>query len=428
MFIKYLWTSGQEIWYLIYYKISQILEKGEDFVGTFKKGMLTLLAICAFVLMSMGFFRIFRERLFPEKEAAMSLYPEAYPYAITQPAETLPTQTETQPPETEEEPVPERTQPPETEPPETVPPTTEPEPMYDTVPLFYMTDYPEIRYRAGTLATSGSNIASLAMVSSYLTGQEYRPDELADYFADYIGNSIQWLDHVSEELQLPWQRAENFHVAKQALQEGKLVITMMGSNSIFTQTEHFIVLTGINEDGRITVLDPYEPHYTQWNLETGLAEGFRDNAILTGYKGSWIYDPAAMPETPFVYVPAENTDPFRYPGMELTQEDQDLMAKLIYMEAASEPFEGQQAIAEVIFNRLKAGTFQSSIQNVIFAEGQFRSADRLYAAKPTHTQYEAIERAFRGPYVLTEDVVFFAAYPVTDNVWGTIGAHTFCGP
>ncbi len=417
---------------MVFYRHTKIVRfwEGGGPVGNFKKAMLTVVAIGMFLLVSLGFFRMFQKN---HREAEMledSGMLAAYPYAITQPREEPPGEsipTETEPPEETWQTVPETTLPLQTQPEETLPPQTQPVKRYESVPLFYMTDYPDIRYRAGTLATSGSNVASLAMVSSYLTQQEYRPDALADYFADYIGNSMQWLEHVSEELQLPWEKAENFHVAKQALQEGKLVITLVGDTSIFTQTEHFIVLTGINEEGRIAVLDPYEPHYTQWNLEAGLAEGFRDNSILTGYKGSWIYDPGAMPEEPFVYEAEENTDPFRYSGIELTQEEKDLMAKLIYMEAASEPFAGQQAIAEVIFNRLKAGSFQSSIQNVIFAEGQFRSADRLYAAQPTHVQYEAVERAYEGPYVLTEDVVFFAAYAVNDNVWGTIGAHTFCG-
>lgn len=389
-------------------------------MGYMKKVLLTLLAICTFVLVTMGFTNVLRDSLFrKETYGAEEREMIAYPRAVTE--ATAPTeQTETVPPETE------ATLPPETLPPETVPEETGPKQVYDTVPLFYMTDYPDVLYRSGTLATSGSNVTSLAMVASYLTGNEYRPDELAAYFSDYIGNQIQWLEHVSDQLQLPWEKAENFHVAKQALQEGKIVITLLGEKSIFTQSQHYIVLTGINEAGRITVNDPYEDHYTQWNLKEGLVSGFEDKSIITGYHGSWIYDPAAMPEEPFVYEPEENTDEFRYPGVELTQEEKDMMAKLICMEAESEPFEGQQAIAEVILNRLVAGNFQSSIKNIINAEGQFKSADRLYLAEPTHTQYEAIERALNGPYVLPIDVVFFATYKVNDNVWGTIGNHTFC--
>lgn len=382
-----------------------------------KKVMVTILAIVLFVAVILLFTNVLKDSVFVTEEPEQSQGEMiAYPRPVTE--ETGPEQA--QPAETEET-VPAT----ETIPEETVP-ETEPRIVYDAVPLFYMTDYPEVLYRSGTLATSGSNVACLAMVASYLTGHEYKPDALADYFADYIGNSMQWLEYASDELQLPWEKAANFHVAKQALQEGKIVITLMGERSIFTQTQHFIVLTGINDEGKITVNDPYAPHYTQWNLEDGLASGFEDVSIITGYLGSWIYDPAGMSDMPFLYEAEQNTDEFRYPGIELTQEDKDLMAKVLCMEAESEPFEAQQAIAEVILNRLAAGNFQSSIKSIVYAEGQFESVNRLYLAEPTHIQYEAIERAYNGPYRVPKDVVFFSTGKVNENVYEKIGTHWFC--
>lgn len=376
-----------------------------------KKVLLLFLGAVLFVLMTAMFTSVITERMLPEETVPETMNREAYPYAVT-----VETEPPTEPTVTEETI-------PETVPEETVPPT-EPRIQYDAVPRMYMTDYPEILYRSGTVASSGSNVASLAMVASYLTGHEYTPGDLAEYFADYIGNSMQWLEYASDQLQLPWKKAENFHVAKQALTEGKVVIVLLGEKSIFTQSQHFIVLAGLNEAGKILVNDPYEPHYTQWNLEKGLAEGFEDVSVVTGYHGAWIYDPAAMGD--FLYEPEPNTDEFRYPGIELTQADKDLMAKLLCMEGESETFEAQQAMAEVILNRLAAGNFQSSVENIIYAEGQFASANRLYLAEPTHIQYEAIDRAYNGPYRLPKDVVFFSAGKVNENVYEKIGAHWFC--
>ena len=99
---------------------------------------------------------------------------------------------------------------------------------------------------------------------------------------------------------------------------------------------------------------------------------------------------------------------------------------MIWVESRGESFEGQQAIAEVVLNRLMSDEFQDSVKGVIYAENQFRSTPLLDEAEPSSIQYEALERALEGPYVLPESVVFFATYPVNENVWGTIGGHTFC--
>lgn len=200
----------------------------------------------------------------------------------------------------------------------------------------------------------------------------------------------------------------------------------MGSSSVFTTGQHFIVLTGINEAGKITVNDPNRNNYELWNLQKSFAEGFREGDILCGYQGAWIYDPAQMPEEPFHYEDPAPAEGPRYPDLTVSDEDTELLAKLIWAEAQGEPFEGQQAIAEVVINRVAADNFPGTVHDVLYAPDQFKAIGQIYAAKPTHVQYEAIRRALYGPHVVPEDVVFFSTGAVNENVWGTIGKHTFC--
>lgn len=380
-----------------------------------------LMLLAAAVIMccvAAGFLSVFRDAFAMKPRQTESLPTETVYYAPPETEEMA--ETSTQAP----------TEPTETLPPETVPETTAPEQTdrihYDAVPNFYETDYPDIRYGTGSFAENGSGITSVAMVASYLTGYEYRPDQLAQWFACYTGNQIQTLEHISQELRLPCQRAENFHVARQALRDGKVVIALMGSQSVFTSGQHFIVLTGINEAGKITVNDPNRNNYDLWNLQKSFAEGFREGDILCGYSAAWVYDPAQMPEEPFRYEdPAPGEGP-RYPDLTVSDEDRELLAKLIWAEAQGEPFEGQQAIAEVVINRVAADNFPGTVHDVLYAPDQFKTVGKLYAAKPTHVQYEAIRRALYGPHVVEEDVVFFSTGAVNGNVWGTIGNHTFC--
>lgn len=296
----------------------------------------------------------------------------------------------------------------------------------NSVPLYFQSDYPDVRYGSGTVATSGCGITSLAMVATHMTGHTYFPDELADYFGGRAENNIQRLEYASDMLQLPWRKAENIHEIMAALQEGNLAILLMESTSIFTDSQHFIVLTGMTEDGKIFVNDPYAPNYDYWLLKNGFENGFEEGDLLCGYSGGWIYEVNAMPEDPFIYVEEKPEIEPRYPDIELSWEEQQLLAKVIWVEARGEPAEGQQAVAEVVLNRLSSGKFGNNLHQVIFAEGQFRSAAFLDEAEAWQAQYDAIERAQEGPYILPMNVVHFATYAVNGNVWGKIGGHIFC--
>lgn len=118
----------------------------------------------------------------------------------------------------------------------------------------------------------------------------------------------------------------------------------------------------------------------------------------------------------------------RYIGLSLSEEDVDLLAKIIWLESRGECFEGQQAVAEVVLNRMMSTAFPDTLEEVIYQKGQFTTAKNVVKAVPTETQYQAIFSALTGPNVLPLDVVFFATTAENDNVWGTIGGHTFCYP
>jgi len=295
------------------------------------------------------------------------------------------------------------------------------------VPNYFQTVYDDVRYGSGTIATSGCSITCLAMVAAYMTDHLYSPVELADYFGSSAFSNMGRLESASDALQLPYRKAVNWHESLQALKDGKVVIALMEENSLFTESQHFIVLTGITEEGKIFVNDPNLNNYARWELQKGFANGFSEGDILCGYSGGWIYDKEAMPEEPFLYWEEAPSDrECRYPGITLTAADLDLLAKVVWVEARGESFEGQQAVAEVALNRLVSPDFPNTLHEVIYAEGQFRSAPYLEDATPWQVQYEAIDGALFGPYVLPMDVMYFAQQPTNDHVWGKIGGHVFC--
>lgn len=296
-------------------------------------------------------------------------------------------------------------------------------------PDYTLDDYADVMYGDGTIKNNGCSVCCMAVAATYLTGHQYYPDELAKWFGSKANNNVDRLRYMANALHLPMTEAENYNFVKEALWEGKIVIQLMNGKSLFTKSQHFILLKGFNEDGRIMVYDPSNTNRSSWRLAQGFEDGFPTDEICWGYDGAFILDPAAMPDNPFIYEEPvrEYVEP-RYEGLKLTDEETTLLARLIYVEARGECEDGQQAIAEVVLNRITSGLFGNSLTNLINDESQFVPRKLLKEAKPGQAQYEVIDRALYGPYVLPKEVLFYGRVRTTDSVWGNIGAHIFCYP
>lgn len=121
----------------------------------------------------------------------------------------------------------------------------------------------------------------------------------------------------------------------------------------------------------------------------------------------------------------------RYAEITMTDEELKELAEIIYHEARGESPEGQQAVAEVVFNRVIADNFPDTVHDVLHqGEGtavpQFSTIRLLGTADPLQEQYDAINAALYGPSILPADVVFFSRKGENDRVWGRIGNHVFC--
>lgn len=252
------------------------------------------------------------------------------------------------------------------------------EEVYEDGPFFpdyTLEEYGDVLYGSGTIKTNGCSVCCMAVAATYLTGHQYYPDELARWFGSKAENNVDRLRYMANALHLPMTEAENYNFVKEALWEGKIVIQLMNGKSLFTKSQHFILLKGFNSEEPVR----------------------------------------------------EYVEP-RYEGLKLTDEETTLLARLIYVEARGECEDGQQAIAEVVLNRITSGLFGNSLTNLINDESQFVPRKLLKEAKPGQAQYEAIDRALYGPYVLPKEVMLYGRVRTTDSVWGEIGRHIFCYP
>ena len=328
--------------------------------------------------------------------------------------------------------LPEETRVPETTIPETaVPETTLPEekPAVKVVPRYYQTDYPHIKFGNSTIATSGCSVTCLAMVATYMTDQEYTPVQMAYHFGRYGKNNIQRLDYGLSEMQLPYERLSSVIDVLDRIRHGKIAIAMMDDESVFTNEQHFIVIAGMTEDGKFIVHDPLGDNYEDapMNVKNGYDNGFEDFYLMRGFSGGWVFDKASMPEEPFLFdasMPEQQEN--RYEGYVLTGEDIYTLACFVWAEARDESPQVQQAVAEVVLNRLVSEDYPNTVQEILKRTELYRAVGAMTRVdEPEREQYIAVDAAMYGPYILPEDVCFYSAWEKGEEVWGQLGSFTF---
>lgn len=88
----------------------------------------------------------------------------------------------------------------------------------------------------------------------------------------------------------------------------------------------------------------------------------------------------------------------------VTQNDVELLRKVVAAEAGNQEYKGKAAVAEVIINRVKSKSFPNSVYNVIYAKGQFAtvtngSINTAYGKMSTTVKEEinkAVDDALHG--------------------------------
>lgn len=87
----------------------------------------------------------------------------------------------------------------------------------------------------------------------------------------------------------------------------------------------------------------------------------------------------------------------------------DEVADIVWLEARGEPTECQEAIAAVIYNRLKSGLWGDTLHDVITADGEFSTIAYLGTAETTPEVRAIVWNMFWDGYDLDEDIMYFRA-------------------
>lgn len=132
------------------------------------------------------------------------------------------------------------------------------------MPLYlqYSAQWGSIPFGGGTISSSGCSVTCIAMVASYLKNASIYPSDVVawtgatTYYVPGQGASWSIFPAAAKHYGLRCKNlGKDGNKIKKALKKGKPVIASMGPGT-FTSNGHFIVLRGMDAEGKILVNDP----------------------------------------------------------------------------------------------------------------------------------------------------------------------------
>ncbi len=160
-----------------------------------------------------------------------------------------------------------------------------------TFPMFLQYDirWKDLQYGDGPMEKTGCGPTCLSIVHCGLTGNDkwdpYSVATKADsdgYYVDGSGSAWDMMTYLAEDMGL---NAEELNYSEnsiiESLQSGKPVICAMRPGD-FTTAGHFIVLTGLDDNGEITLRDPN----SEWNSK----QTWSIDRLMPQIKNLWCYD------------------------------------------------------------------------------------------------------------------------------------------
>lgn len=172
----------------------------------------------------------------------------------------------------------------------------------------------------------------------------------------------------------------------------------------------------------------------------GLAQRF-GTSVAALRQANRIWDDALYPGE-VLWVPTDGAAAGGWSGawnggveaVTATENDVNLLARLISAEARGEPYEGQVGVGAVVLNRAKSGRFPSTIAGVIYDPWQFEPVrnGQLWL-EPSATAYRAARDALAGWDPTGGALYFFnpakawSSYLWSRPLLAIIGSHYFFG-
>lgn len=116
-------------------------------------------------------------------------------------------------------------------------------------------------------------------------------------------------------------------------------------------------------------------------------------------------------------------------GVILTEAEIDVLNRIVMLEAGGESIEGQQAVTEVILNRVADPDYPDTIIKVLRQKGQFSTWKNRHiaVADPSEEVKESVQAVLNGETdILPFETVYFSRGAQNSRIEKKIGKHVFC--
>lgn len=202
-----------------------------------------------------------------------------------------------------------------------------------------------------------------------------------------------------------------------------------------------------NEVPVVTSKEPFEEYYMYTSCNVNMRSGpSTDFEVLDtlmpnvyvkvcGIENDWSH--ISVDDSCFGYIKSEYLSPNEIPisslnrwGIDLTKDEIDLLARIVYLEAGIDSLIGKEAVVEVVFNRLVfSDSFDNrSLHSILSEQGQFHTwKDRNSSrCNPGSEEYEAIYKVLYGrTNILSSKYVYFSTRGTNGKNLKKVGKHWF---
>lgn len=128
------------------------------------------------------------------------------------------------------------------------------------------------------------------------------------------------------------------------------------------------------------------------------------------------------------YIHSDYLRDTELPSLNFTDEEIEMIAKIMWLESRGEPDKGMAAVCRVIINRLLSINFGDTVYKVLSDKNQFTTWKNINTAEPTEREYRIINEVLNGEWdnVLNNKHVYFGQKPYNNKGIIKIGNHYFC--